>query len=87
MAALCVECDAELNLVGRVRIGRRITCPTAASNSKSSVPIPWKSTSPMMTVKNGMIWMATPLTTSWKTRTLDEFVRMEGRNDFELDLE
>lgn len=27
MAALCVECDAELNLRGRVRLGQRIVCP------------------------------------------------------------
>jgi lysine biosynthesis protein LysW len=27
MAALCVECDAELNLTGRVRLGQRIVCP------------------------------------------------------------
>jgi len=27
MSALCVECDAELNLVGRVRLGQRIICP------------------------------------------------------------
>jgi lysine biosynthesis protein LysW len=27
MAALCVECDAELNIGGRVRIGQRIVCP------------------------------------------------------------
>lgn len=27
MSALCVECDAELNLVGRVRLGQRIVCP------------------------------------------------------------
>lgn len=27
MSALCVECDAELNLGGRVRIGQRIQCP------------------------------------------------------------
>lgn len=28
MAALCVECDAELNIGGRVRIGQRIVCPS-----------------------------------------------------------
>jgi len=28
MSALCVECDAELNIGGRVRIGQRITCPS-----------------------------------------------------------
>lgn len=27
MSALCVECDAELNIVGRVRLGQRIVCP------------------------------------------------------------
>ena len=27
MSALCVECDAELNIGGRVRIGQRIVCP------------------------------------------------------------
>ncbi|MFO7633768.1 MAG: hypothetical protein R6W76_14585 [Caldilinea sp.] len=27
MSALCVECDAELNIVGRVRLGQRIICP------------------------------------------------------------
>lgn len=26
MSALCVECDAELNIGGRVRIGQRIIC-------------------------------------------------------------
>jgi lysine biosynthesis protein LysW len=28
MAALCVECDAELNLSERARIGQRIVCPS-----------------------------------------------------------
>ncbi|MFN8464290.1 MAG: hypothetical protein U0X20_02005 [Caldilineaceae bacterium] len=28
MSALCVECDAELNIGGRVRIGQRIVCPS-----------------------------------------------------------
>ena len=28
MSALCVECDAELNFGGRVRIGQRIVCPS-----------------------------------------------------------
>ena len=27
MSALCVECDAELDLGGRARIGQRVTCP------------------------------------------------------------
>jgi lysine biosynthesis protein LysW len=27
MSALCVECDAELNIVSRVRLGQRIVCP------------------------------------------------------------
>ena len=27
MSALCVECDAELDLSGRPRIGQRVTCP------------------------------------------------------------
>lgn len=27
MSALCVECDAELNLSGRVRLGQRVICP------------------------------------------------------------
>lgn len=27
MSALCVECDAELNLSGRVRLGQRVVCP------------------------------------------------------------
>ena len=27
MSALCVECDAELNLIQRARIGQRIVCP------------------------------------------------------------
>ncbi|HAJ37563.1 MAG TPA: hypothetical protein DCL15_17990 [Chloroflexi bacterium] len=27
MSALCVECDAELNIGGRVRLGQRIICP------------------------------------------------------------
>jgi alpha-aminoadipate carrier protein LysW len=27
MAALCVECDAELNVSDRARIGQRIVCP------------------------------------------------------------
>ena len=28
MSALCVECDAELNLSERARIGQRIVCPS-----------------------------------------------------------
>jgi lysine biosynthesis protein LysW len=28
MSALCVECDTELNLGGRVRIGQKIVCPS-----------------------------------------------------------
>jgi alpha-aminoadipate carrier protein LysW len=28
MSALCVECDAELNIGGRVRIGQRLVCPS-----------------------------------------------------------
>lgn len=27
MSALCVECDAELNIGGRVRLGQHIVCP------------------------------------------------------------
>lgn len=27
MSALCVECDAELNISGRMRLGQRIICP------------------------------------------------------------
>lgn len=27
MSALCVECDAELDLIGRARVGQRVTCP------------------------------------------------------------
>jgi len=27
MSALCVECDAELNLSARVRLGQRVICP------------------------------------------------------------
>jgi len=27
MSALCVECDAELNISGRVRLGQHIICP------------------------------------------------------------
>lgn len=27
MSALCVECDAELNISGRVRLGQQIICP------------------------------------------------------------
>ncbi|HHY56089.1 MAG TPA: hypothetical protein GYA08_11700 [Chloroflexi bacterium] len=27
MSALCVECDAELNISSRVRLGQRIICP------------------------------------------------------------
>jgi alpha-aminoadipate carrier protein LysW len=27
MSALCVECDAELNIGGRVRLGQHIICP------------------------------------------------------------
>lgn len=27
MSALCVECDAELNISGRVRLGQHIVCP------------------------------------------------------------
>ena len=27
MSALCVECDAELNIAGRVRLGQHIVCP------------------------------------------------------------
>lgn len=28
MSGLCVECDAELNIMGRVRIGQRVLCPS-----------------------------------------------------------
>ncbi len=28
MSALCVECDAELNLNGRIRLGQRVVCPS-----------------------------------------------------------
>jgi len=28
MSALCVECDAELNLSRRVRLGQRVICPS-----------------------------------------------------------
>lgn len=31
MSALCVECDAELNIGGRVRIGQRIVCPSCGA--------------------------------------------------------
>jgi len=27
MSALCVECDSDLNIFGRVRLGQRIICP------------------------------------------------------------
>mgnify|MGYP003382408455 CR=1 FL=1 len=27
MSALCVECDAELDLIGHARVGQRVTCP------------------------------------------------------------
>ncbi len=28
MSALCVECDAEINIGGRVRVGQRVMCPS-----------------------------------------------------------
>jgi alpha-aminoadipate carrier protein LysW len=31
MSALCVECDAELNIGGRARIGQRIVCPSCGA--------------------------------------------------------
>ncbi len=28
MSGICVECDAELNLSGRARVGQRVVCPS-----------------------------------------------------------
>jgi lysine biosynthesis protein LysW len=31
MSALCVECDSDLNIFGRVRLGQRIVCPNCGT--------------------------------------------------------
>lgn len=31
MSTLCVECDSDLNIYGRVRLGQRIVCPNCGT--------------------------------------------------------
>jgi alpha-aminoadipate carrier protein LysW len=85
MAALCVECDAELNLTGRVRIGRRITCPSCG------VQLEVISTYPLevdIAYDDGEEWDdmdGYSLDDELEDEDADDIGRLEGRNRFELD--
>lgn len=85
MSALCVECDAELNVSGRVRLGQRIVCPNCG------VELEVISTNPMevdVAYDDSEEWDDLDgygLDDEDELDELEEFTRLEGSDDDLLD--
>jgi lysine biosynthesis protein LysW len=82
MAALCVECDAELDLGGRMRIGQRILCPNCG------VELEVISTRPLevdIAVDDGNDWDDFDGYSLDDEDDLDDFTRLEGGLEDDLD--